>query len=337
MSSGRSARRFPNIKLMVDANSAYTLADADHLKRLDEFYLMMIEQPLAHDDIIDHAALQARLDTPICLDECIRSAHHAEQAIAMRACRIINIKLGRVGGFAEARRVHDVAQARGHSGLVRRHARSGYRPRAQYCPCPRCPISSCRATSPPASAIGNATSLLRRSRLPRMERSRFATSPVSATTSTPVSWIPSPSARKRSADHPPPMSGFVNLLRRNRNYRYTWLGQIVSEVGDHFNTIAVFSLALNNTGSGLIVSGLMISRAIPAVMAGPVAGVLLDRMDRKHLMIASDLCARGCRVLLRLCGQAEPDLVALPAERAADVRLAVLHQRPLRDPSHHHH
>jgi O-succinylbenzoate synthase len=105
--------RFPNIKLMVDANSAYTLADAGHLRRLDEFYLMMIEQPLSHDDIIDHAALQAKLETPICLDECIRTAHHAEQAIAMRACGIINIKLGRVGGFREARRVHDVAQAAG--------------------------------------------------------------------------------------------------------------------------------------------------------------------------------------------------------------------------------
>jgi len=106
-------RRFPMIKLMVDANSAYTLADADHLKRLDEFHLMMIEQPLAHDDIIDHAALQAKLDTPICLDECIRSARHAEQAIRLRACRIINVKLGRVGGFREAKRVHDVAQAAG--------------------------------------------------------------------------------------------------------------------------------------------------------------------------------------------------------------------------------
>ncbi|MCC7499592.1 MAG: o-succinylbenzoate synthase [Bryobacterales bacterium] len=105
-------RRFPNIRLMADANSAYTLADIEHLKRLDEFYLMMIEQPLGYDDIIDHAKLQARIETPICLDECIRSAHHAEQAIAMRAGQIINIKLGRVGGFAEARRVHDVAQAR---------------------------------------------------------------------------------------------------------------------------------------------------------------------------------------------------------------------------------
>jgi O-succinylbenzoate synthase len=105
--------RFPSIKLMADANSAYTLAGADRLKLLDRFYLMMIEQPLAHDDIIDHAALQARLETPVCLDECIRSAHHAGQAIRMRACGIVNIKLGRVGGFAEARRVHDVAQAAG--------------------------------------------------------------------------------------------------------------------------------------------------------------------------------------------------------------------------------
>lgn len=85
------------------------------------------------------------------------------------------------------------------------------------------------------------------------------------------------------------MAGFVQLLRENRNYRYTWIGQIVSEVGDHFNTIAVFSLVLNNTGSGLIVSGVMIARALPMVLAGPLAGVLLDRMDRKQLMIASDL------------------------------------------------
>jgi o-succinylbenzoate synthase len=123
-------RRFPDILLMADANSAYTLADAPLLKRLDEFNLMMIEQPLAHDEIIDHAKLQAQLRTPICLDECIRSAHQAEQAIAMDAGRIINIKLGRVGGFAEARGVHDVAQAAGipvwcggmlESGIGRAH------------------------------------------------------------------------------------------------------------------------------------------------------------------------------------------------------------------------
>jgi O-succinylbenzoate synthase len=104
-------RHFPGIKLMADANSAYTLADVDRLRALDEFYLMMIEQPLAHDDIIDHAVLQAQLQTPICLDECIRSAHHAEQAIRLQAGQIINIKLGRVGGFLEAKKVHDVCQA----------------------------------------------------------------------------------------------------------------------------------------------------------------------------------------------------------------------------------
>jgi O-succinylbenzoate synthase len=123
-------KTFPDIRLMADANSAYTLADADHLKRLDEFHLMMIEQPLAHDEIIDHAALQAKLETPICLDECIRTVHHAQQAIRMRACRIINIKLGRVGGFREAKRVHDVAQVHGvpvwcggmlESGIGRAH------------------------------------------------------------------------------------------------------------------------------------------------------------------------------------------------------------------------
>ncbi|MCC6862577.1 MAG: MFS transporter [Bryobacterales bacterium] len=82
---------------------------------------------------------------------------------------------------------------------------------------------------------------------------------------------------------------FSRLLRQNRNYRYTWSGQVVSEVGDHFNNIAVFSLALAHTKSGLVVSGIMLSRAIPAVLAGPLAGILLDRLDRKRVMIASDL------------------------------------------------
>ncbi|MBK7927913.1 MAG: o-succinylbenzoate synthase [Bryobacterales bacterium] len=106
-------KKFPNILLMGDANSAYTLADIDRLKALDEFNLMMLEQPLAHDEIIDHVQLQAALKTPICLDECLRNAHQAEQAIRMNACRIINIKLGRVGGFSEAKKLHDVAQAHG--------------------------------------------------------------------------------------------------------------------------------------------------------------------------------------------------------------------------------
>ncbi len=102
--------RFPHIQLMADANSAYRLTDIDRLRQLDEFDLMMIEQPLAHDEIIDHAELQKALQTPICLDECIRTPHHAEQAIRLGACRIINIKLGRVGGFWGARRIHDIAQ-----------------------------------------------------------------------------------------------------------------------------------------------------------------------------------------------------------------------------------
>ncbi len=102
-------REFPSIRLMADANSAYTLADADHLARLDEFNLMMIEQPLADDDLLDHAALQARLQTPICLDESIRTARHARQAVEAGACKIINVKLGRVGGFREARLIHEIA------------------------------------------------------------------------------------------------------------------------------------------------------------------------------------------------------------------------------------
>ena len=106
-------REFPGIRLMADANCAYTLADTEHLRRLDEFNLMMLEQPLGHDEIIDHAELQSKMLTPICLDEAIRTAHHADQAIRMRACKIINIKLGRVGGFAEARRVHAVAAKAG--------------------------------------------------------------------------------------------------------------------------------------------------------------------------------------------------------------------------------
>jgi MFS family permease len=85
------------------------------------------------------------------------------------------------------------------------------------------------------------------------------------------------------------MAAFAGLLKGNANYRHTWMGQVVSEVGDHFNNIAVFSLALESTKSGLVVSGIMLSRAIPAVLAGPLAGVLLDRMDRKRIMIASDL------------------------------------------------
>lgn len=104
--------RFPKIQLMVDANSAFRLEDAPHLKQFDEYHLMMIEQPLSWDDIYDHSRLQAQLKTPVCLDESIHGSQHARAAIAMGACRIINIKLGRVGGHSEARRVEKTCRAR---------------------------------------------------------------------------------------------------------------------------------------------------------------------------------------------------------------------------------
>ena len=98
---------FGTIPLMVDANAAYTLADAARLAMLDRFELMMIEQPLEYDDIRDHAMLQRRIATAICLDESIHSVRAAEDAIALEACRVINIKPGRLGGHAESIRVHD--------------------------------------------------------------------------------------------------------------------------------------------------------------------------------------------------------------------------------------
>lgn len=104
--------RFPRVRLMADANSAYTLADAPLLKQLDDFYLIMIEQPLGWDDIYSHAALQRELQTPICLDECIHDFEQARAAIDLGACRIINIKIGRVGGHTAARRIHDLAQSK---------------------------------------------------------------------------------------------------------------------------------------------------------------------------------------------------------------------------------
>ena len=104
--------RFPKIKLMVDANSAYRLDDAPMLRALDRFDLMMIEQPLGNEDIADHARLQKQIRTPICLDESIRSPADAKFAIESGACRVINIKLGRVGGHAEARRVQQICRER---------------------------------------------------------------------------------------------------------------------------------------------------------------------------------------------------------------------------------
>jgi o-succinylbenzoate synthase len=108
----RLRQHFPRIRLMVDANSAYRLEDWPHLKRLEAYYLMMIEQPLGWDDLYSHAELQRKLDTPICLDECIHALEHARAAIELGACRIINIKLGRVGGYTPARRIHDLCQSK---------------------------------------------------------------------------------------------------------------------------------------------------------------------------------------------------------------------------------
>ncbi|QEH33798.1 o-succinylbenzoate synthase [Aquisphaera giovannonii] len=105
--------RYPDLPLQVDANSAYTLDDLPTLKQLDEFDLLLIEQPLAHDDIIDHVQLQRTIRTPVCLDESIHSAADARKAIDIGACKVINIKVSRVGGPQEARRVHDACAARG--------------------------------------------------------------------------------------------------------------------------------------------------------------------------------------------------------------------------------
>ena len=126
----RVRNRWPEIMLSCDANSAYRLRDADHLVTFDAFDLLMIEQPLWHDDIYFHARLQRELRTSICLDESIEHARDALEAAETRACRIINIKLGRVGGFSEAEKIHDVCQQHGipvwcggmlESGIGRAH------------------------------------------------------------------------------------------------------------------------------------------------------------------------------------------------------------------------
>jgi O-succinylbenzoate synthase len=126
----RLRQDFPSIKLMVDANSAYRMEDWPLLKRLDAFYLMMIEQPLGWDDIYSHSELQRKLTTPICLDEAVHTLEQARAAIALGACKIINIKLGRVGGYTVARRIHDLCQENGipvwcggmlESGIGRAH------------------------------------------------------------------------------------------------------------------------------------------------------------------------------------------------------------------------
>ncbi len=105
--------KFPDVPLMVDANSAYTLKDTAHLKGLDPFHLTMIEQPLAWNDIVDHAKLQKEITTPVCLDESIRTADDARHAIDLKSCKIVNIKVARVAGLLEAKKIHDECYPRG--------------------------------------------------------------------------------------------------------------------------------------------------------------------------------------------------------------------------------
>lgn len=120
--TGAVRAAWPDIQLQVDANSIYRLEDADRLAQLDQFNLLLVEQPLGHDDIFDHAKLQPHLRTPICLDESIVSPAHARWAIEMHACGVINIKPSRIGGLADSVRVHDLAQAAGmpvwHGGML---------------------------------------------------------------------------------------------------------------------------------------------------------------------------------------------------------------------------
>src|SRR5699024_8226165 len=106
-------KNFPDIPLMVDANSAYTLDHVDTLKKMDKYDLMMIEQPLTAGDIIDHATLQKQIETPVCLDESIHSYENARQAIEIGSCKIINMKVGRVGGLTQAKRIHDMCDKAG--------------------------------------------------------------------------------------------------------------------------------------------------------------------------------------------------------------------------------
>ena len=135
-----------DVLLQVDANTAYTLADARHLARLDPFDLLLIEQPLDEEDVLGHADLAQLIRTPVCLDESIISAQSAAAAIRLGACAIVNIKPGRVGGYLEARRIHDVCVGARRAGVVRRHARDRPRPGRQRRPRRAARASRCPAT-----------------------------------------------------------------------------------------------------------------------------------------------------------------------------------------------
>jgi O-succinylbenzoate synthase len=106
-------QQHPREAFHIDCNSGYRLSDLELFRQIDEFHLAMIEQPLSHDDLVDHARLQAEIQTPVCLDESIADARHARQAIALKSCRYVNIKPGRVGGLTNAKTIHDLCQAAG--------------------------------------------------------------------------------------------------------------------------------------------------------------------------------------------------------------------------------
>ena len=131
------------------------------------------------------------------------------------------------------------------------------------------------------------------------------------------------------------MREFLELLRQNRNYRCMWMGQVVSEIGDNFNNIAVFALAMQLTHSGLVVMGVMLSRAIPAITIGPLAGVMLDRFDRKRIMIASDLTRAVVALGFILALRQQRGVAPVHVQRAADDRVAVFHGRALRHSADH--
>ena len=130
----RIRARWPDILLSCDANSAYTLDEVEHLRKFDRFNLLMIEQPLWNDDIYYHARLQRELRTAICLDESIRHARDAAAAVETGACRIVNIKVGRVGGIQRGPQGTRCLPGQQRSGMVRRHAGIGRGARPQYRP-----------------------------------------------------------------------------------------------------------------------------------------------------------------------------------------------------------
>ncbi len=144
---------FPRIKLMVDANSAYRLEDWPLLKQFEGFYLMMIEQPLGWDDLFGHIELQKRLNTPICLDECIHSEEQALAAVTLGACKIINVQPGRVGGLTAAKRIHNICQRTGVPVWCGGMLETGIG-RAHNIALSTLPNFRCPEMSPPANVTG---------------------------------------------------------------------------------------------------------------------------------------------------------------------------------------